>query len=308
MAPTAAASTTASSTSRRRSSSSTDKSSGSVQDSDVAAAQEAGWSEADLEVALAEHEEDLATERQQQQQLEQRALALAVPAGGARGAERACQQCGAMSVDNQLLTVFGEAVCRTCKKEHERFRLVTKSKAKEHFLVSDDDLASLKFLHASNPSKPGWAQMKLFMWQHVEMLALERWGSWPAIEAERQRRVAERVRGREKRARQASSTVDKSASKTALQRTIKRLRDETGNALDAAAGTAVGAANAAAAATAATAAVAAAAAAPSEPEMRLRMDQYHEHEFGEAVPIAGHQDWFLKKCRGCGLKLRFELL
>lgn len=51
--------------------------------------------------------------------------------------------------------------------------------------------------------------MKLYLRSHLEVIALKKWDTFANLEEERQRRVTERIRNREKKARQAHKNIDK---------------------------------------------------------------------------------------------------
>lgn len=47
--------------------------------------------------------------------------------------------------------------------------LISKSNAKQQYLVSDNDLLSLKWLERNNPQRASWTSMKLYLEREVQV-------------------------------------------------------------------------------------------------------------------------------------------
>lgn len=115
---------------------------------------EQDWDEAEFEAAIKEAEANY--EADEQNTVSENLPSLLLPSLQATSTVGiSCQVCGSLSLDNQLLTVFDEPVCRNCKRENEKFKLMSKTKAKDLFLLGDYDFKSLKFIQLSNPKKIG---------------------------------------------------------------------------------------------------------------------------------------------------------
>lgn len=98
-----------------------------------------------------------------------------------------------MELDDFIQKNYRVKVCCKCRESHpDRFSLLTKTAAREEFLLTDEELAdSARVPHISkpNPLKPTWSNMQLFLREQVIAFALEKWGSLEGIEAEAQRRA-----------------------------------------------------------------------------------------------------------------------
>ncbi len=104
-----------------------------------------------------------------------------------------CIVCGSIELDEFILLNYKANVCVNCRETHpDRFGLITKTAAKDEFLLTDEELRdSIKVPHVSkpNPLKPTWSNMQLFLREQVSAFALEKWGSLVEIEKEIQKRV-----------------------------------------------------------------------------------------------------------------------
>ena len=79
-------------------------------------------------------------------------------------------------------------ICKRCK-DLPKYEVVNKTKSKEMFRVTDDDLAQL----SSYKKRTGWGSYCiLYLKQDVEDMALKRWGSTDNLEAELERVEKER--------------------------------------------------------------------------------------------------------------------
>mmetsp|Transcript_17059 Transcript_17059/g.48736 ORF Transcript_17059/g.48736 Transcript_17059/m.48736 type:complete len:472 (-) Transcript_17059:1440-2855(-) len=229
------------------------------------------------------------------------------------GNTRVCQDCGTVSLDQQMLSVYDEAICRACKNENLDFKVLTKSKAKEEFLITDDDMRKLPFVETSNPRRSGWTRMKLYVTKQVRSLSMKRWGTPEGLEAERERRAVERLRLREKRAKAAHAKSDKEHTDSALQRNIKRLRSDLGDgdtsrfeeAPETAASGQDGTNNQKKKSKKLTA---------RDTKLRAsdgaafvpKNEAYHEHSFGLERVVDADADLYEKTCQECGLAVQFE--
>ena len=117
----------------------------------------------------------------------------------------ACEECDKNFADSYLLRTFDHPVCDECKNmerdgPHE---LITKTDAKKQFLLTDSqfeaDGRSLKFLLRKNPHNPRYGDMKLFLRLQIEKVALEVWGTEEELEAEIEKREANKVLLKEKK-------------------------------------------------------------------------------------------------------------
>lgn len=127
-----------------------------------------------------------------------------------------CRECGTMEIDWQWEEVFKCIVCNGCKdKFPEKYSLLTKTEAKDDYLLTDRKLITmdksgltitaelkdpelLPHLNKPNPHKAHWHDMMLFLRYQVEEYAINtKWGSAEALDAEFERREAEKTKRKE---------------------------------------------------------------------------------------------------------------
>ncbi|KAI1506426.1 XPA protein C-terminus-domain-containing protein [Biscogniauxia marginata] len=113
-----------------------------------------------------------------------------------------CKECGNLEIDFVWEEVFGCRVCAGCKEKHpEKYSLLTKTECKEDYLLTDPELRDeelLPHLSRPNPHKSHWHDMMLFLRYQVEEYAFQKkWGSSDALDAEYERREADKKRRKE---------------------------------------------------------------------------------------------------------------
>ncbi|KPM03447.1 alpha-1D adrenergic receptor-like [Sarcoptes scabiei] len=110
--------------------------------------------------------------------------------------ENVCDECEDNFSNSFLLSNFGEKICDFCKDLKTKHCLITKTEAKQEYLLSDVDLSKreppLRCLLKKNPHKFARGQMQLFLRLQVEERALEVWGSEERLEEERKNRDFQR--------------------------------------------------------------------------------------------------------------------
>ncbi|GAA5998131.1 DNA repair protein RAD14 [Rhodotorula paludigena] len=145
-------------------------------------------------------------ERQMQEELKRMRLENARKQGQLRQATMSldptenpkCVHCGTLDLDDQLRTVFGVMCCTNCKKERpEMYSLLTKTECKEDYLLTEPELRDTELmphLLRPNPHRPTYSNMMLFLRCQVEEFAFsdKKWGSAEALDAEFERREAEK--------------------------------------------------------------------------------------------------------------------
>ena len=132
---------------------------------------------------------------------------------------KVCRECGSLEIDWKWDEIFGCAVCNACKeKVPEKYSLLTKTEAKEDYLLTDPELKDdelLPHLDRPNPHKSTWNNMMLYLRYQVEEYAFsKKWGSAEALDEEFAKRETEKKKRKE----------DKFKSK--LQELKKRTRVE----------------------------------------------------------------------------------
>ena len=110
-----------------------------------------------------------------------------------------CRECGSLEVDWKWLDIFGCAVCNPCKDVHpEKYSLLTKTEAKEDYMLTDPELKDeelLPHLERPNPHKSTWNNMMLFLRYQVEEYAFnKKWGSAEKLDEAYEKREEEKKR------------------------------------------------------------------------------------------------------------------
>ncbi|KAF2095205.1 DNA repair protein [Rhizodiscina lignyota] len=120
-------------------------------------------------------------------------------------ASKKCRECGSLEIDWNWADIFGCTVCNACKdKFPEKYSLLTKTEAREDYLLTDPELKDpelLPWLEKPNPHKATWNNMQLYLRYQVEEYAFSdrRWGSAEALDAEFERRQEDKKKKKEKK-------------------------------------------------------------------------------------------------------------
>ncbi|KAI8884383.1 DNA repair protein [Backusella circina FSU 941] len=114
-----------------------------------------------------------------------------------------CKECQSMDLDSIFYNVFHINLCSSCKDKYpEKYSLITKTEAKEDYLLTDPELKDPDLLpHWSkpNPHKSSWNDMMLYVREMVETYAFQKWGSAEGLDAEYERRVAQKKEKQDKK-------------------------------------------------------------------------------------------------------------
>lgn len=138
-----------------------------------------------------------------------------------------CRECGTLEVDWKWVDVFKIAVCNRCKEKFpDRYSLLTKSEAREDYLLTDPELKDaelLPHLERPNPHKSTWANMFLYLRCQVEDYAFSdrKWGSAEALDEEFARREAEKKKRKENKFKSKLADLKKRTRVEAYQRSRK---------------------------------------------------------------------------------------
>ncbi|XDG03582.1 hypothetical protein ABKA04_003197 [Annulohypoxylon sp. FPYF3050] len=114
-----------------------------------------------------------------------------------------CRECGTLEIDFVWEEVFSCCVCAACKEKYpEKYSLLTKTECREDYLLTDPELKDedlLPHLSRPNPHKSHWHDMWLFLRFQVEEYAFsdQKWGSAEALDAEFERREADKKKRKE---------------------------------------------------------------------------------------------------------------
>nr|XP_018906309.1 PREDICTED: DNA repair protein complementing XP-A cells [Bemisia tabaci]XP_018906311.1 PREDICTED: DNA repair protein complementing XP-A cells [Bemisia tabaci]XP_018906312.1 PREDICTED: DNA repair protein complementing XP-A cells [Bemisia tabaci]XP_018906313.1 PREDICTED: DNA repair protein complementing XP-A cells [Bemisia tabaci] len=114
-----------------------------------------------------------------------------------------CLECEKEFADSYLLKTFDHPVCDGCRDQDEKHTLITKTDAKNEYLLKDCDLEKreppLKFIVRKNPHNVRWGEMKLYLHLQVEKRALEVWGTEEKLAEEKELREEKRVKSKIKK-------------------------------------------------------------------------------------------------------------
>lgn len=139
-----------------------------------------------------------------------------------------CRECGSLEIDFVWQETFGCAVCGKCKERYpERYSLLTKTEAKEDYLLTDPELKDSELLpHLSkpNPHKSHWHDMMLFLRYQVEEYAFNvKWGSAEALDAEFEKREQDKKRRKEAKFKEKLLDLKRKTRTEAFRRNTGKL-------------------------------------------------------------------------------------
>jgi len=96
-----------------------------------------------------------------------------------------CIECKNGFVTSNLWVQFDHPVCDGCRDPDDKHSLITRTEAKNEYLLKDCDLDKrepvLKAIIRKNPHNPRWGEMKLYLHVQIEKRALEVWGTEEAL-------------------------------------------------------------------------------------------------------------------------------
>ena len=96
-----------------------------------------------------------------------------------------CCKCATIDVDPSFYNTFDIKICKQCLNDNEeQYALLTKTECKKDYLLTEPELKSLKHIEKANPHRSHWFPMQLFVRQHVEAFAIEKWGSLEKMDEE----------------------------------------------------------------------------------------------------------------------------
>lgn len=91
----------------------------------------------------------------------------------------ACLDCDTPFVESYLMKNFNYSVCDTCRDPDDKHSLITRTEAKNEYLLKDCDFDKreppLKCIIRKNPHNVRWGEMKLYLHLQVEQRALQVW-------------------------------------------------------------------------------------------------------------------------------------
>jgi len=146
-----------------------------------------------------------------------------------------CIDCGDARGHAKFFEAFGVNACYDCQRAARgpggKYQLMTKTKVKDEYLLTDRHLSRdhggigcmlQPNPHSATHSGCAHSDMKLYLREQVEELALKVWGTDEALFTERERRVDERQLKAEKRKRKAADREAAARAGTNLVPSSKR--------------------------------------------------------------------------------------
>ncbi|XP_054278818.1 DNA repair protein complementing XP-A cells homolog [Macrosteles quadrilineatus] len=114
-----------------------------------------------------------------------------------------CEECKEKFGDSFLLKSFDYPVCDGCRDNEEKHSLITRTDARNEYLLKDCDLDKreplLKFILRKNPHNVRWGDMKLYLLKQIENRAMDVWGSEEELEKQRELREEKRIMAKTKK-------------------------------------------------------------------------------------------------------------
>ncbi|KAJ6653485.1 hypothetical protein lerEdw1_009157 [Lerista edwardsae] len=114
-----------------------------------------------------------------------------------------CEECGKEFMDSYLMNHFDLVTCDNCRDVEDKHKLITRTEAKQEYLLKDCDLDKrepvLKFILKKNPHNPRWGDMKLYLKLQVIQRSLEIWGTEEALEEAKESRQDNREKMKQKK-------------------------------------------------------------------------------------------------------------
>ncbi|CAG9530538.1 unnamed protein product [Cercopithifilaria johnstoni] len=114
-----------------------------------------------------------------------------------------CINCKNPLCNSYLWEKFNYPVCNTCRNDKGDHKLISRTEAKNQYLLKDCDLdlrkPILRFISKKNPHNPRYGDMKLYLKAQLEQRCLEVYGSKEEFEKARDARVTQKETRLEKR-------------------------------------------------------------------------------------------------------------
>ncbi|KAF2012889.1 DNA repair protein [Aaosphaeria arxii CBS 175.79] len=153
---------------------------------------------------------------------------------GKRDIKGKCRECSTLEIDWKWQDIFGIGICSGCKeKMPDKYSLLTKTEAREDYLLTDPELKDeelLPHLERPNPHKTNWNNMQLFLRLQVEAYAFSsrKWGSAEALDEEYEKRQQVTKARKEKKFKNKLEELKKRTRFEAYKRA--RMGDQTNGA------------------------------------------------------------------------------
>ncbi|ORY09927.1 XPA protein C-terminus-domain-containing protein [Clohesyomyces aquaticus] len=113
---------------------------------------------------------------------------------GLRDIPGKCRECSSLEIDYKWQDIFHIGICALCREKYpDKYSLLTKTEAREDYLLTDPELKDedlLPHLERPNPHKQSFHNMQLFLRLQVEAYAFseKKWGGPERLDEEWQKR------------------------------------------------------------------------------------------------------------------------
>ena len=190
--------------------------------------------------------------------------------------EKGCRECGSLEIDFSWADILQTRICQKCKDGNpEKYSLLTKSEAREDYLLTEPELKDVDLLprlEKPNPHKSTWQPMLLFLRYQVEEYAFSdrKWGSAETLDAEFDKRAEDKKKRREKKFKEKLVDLKKRTRVEAYRREGGLGKGSTGGG-------------------------------KFGDKVSGRLGEKHEHEWGRIVVNKAGES--VKKCTTCGLEV-----
>lgn len=134
---------------------------------------------------------------------------------------RGCTTCGNLSFSQEWYKAFGVVFCNGCKAQEE---LITKSTAKQLYLLTDGDLKKVGSIQKDNPHKKEWNPMRLYMQSQVEEASYKKYGGFDGVQEARRQQLDLQAASRLKR--KAVEAKKETSNDTRMNNLKQRISDD----------------------------------------------------------------------------------
>ncbi|XP_030050319.1 DNA repair protein complementing XP-A cells [Microcaecilia unicolor] len=114
-----------------------------------------------------------------------------------------CEECGKEFMDSYLSNHFDLLVCDNCRDAEGKHKLMTRTEAKQEYLLKDCDLDKrepvLRFIVKKNPHNSHWGDMKLYLKLQIIKRSLEVWGNEESLKEAKETRQENRDKMKQKK-------------------------------------------------------------------------------------------------------------
>lgn len=100
--------------------------------------------------------------------------------------ENTCSHCGGIPLSSEMKNVFGVHICKKC--QYSKLKFITKTRCKEDYMLTDEEISQFKYLTRPNPHKGSWNDMQLYIETQIADFSLSKYGSVEKIEENKQLR------------------------------------------------------------------------------------------------------------------------